>query len=134
MANSLTTEILADGPVNYIVKVVGVLDTSDLVATVLINPVTMSPINFGVNPTQFKIDRIVFAVENGLEVRLQWDATAPIYVMDLTGTGHQEYKSFGGLTNNAGAGKTGQLLISTQGWTAAAILSFSAVIECIKQP
>jgi len=34
--------------------------------------------------------------------------------------------------NNAGAGVTGKILLSTQGWVVAAILSFTLELELIK--
>jgi len=212
MANLVTTEILADGPKYYIVKVVGVIDTSDIAATgtigtagvtttgsavvtftagalvptvgqyvtatggtgtgipagayvlsiqsatqitlnvpvvtggtgwtitgtagaiVVVDPSQMQQISAVSVPTKCKINRLVFTVEPLLELRLWWEATAPVYITDLTGAAHQEFESIGGLTNNAGSGITGHITMTSQGWSASAVLSFNVVIECVKQP
>jgi hypothetical protein len=43
-----------------------------------------------------------------------------------------DHRNFGGLVNNAGAGVTGKITATTQGWADAAILSFTIVIEMVK--
>lgn len=209
MANSVTYQTLVDGPLDCVIKIVGILDTSDVSATgtlgasasaattsgsknitftaggltptigqivtgtgipsgtyvvsfttttaVLSNAATATNTGLtltlsagavvAVDPaalaamdntnqqyaTQVRIDRIIYTVEEGLEVRLQWDATAPVYIVDLVKAGHQELREFGGLQNNAGAGKTGRILLSTQGWSASATLNFSLILHMKKQ-
>lgn len=133
MANSLTTQVLVDGPRNVVIKVVGILDTSDLAATAIADPATLSAINpNGQLASQLRIDRIVYTVEEGLDVRLTWDATSPVYIIDLVKAGHQEFKRTGGLVNSAGAGKTGKIMVATEGWTAG-VHEFSLVLELVKQ-
>lgn len=204
MANSFTYQILEDGPRNHVIKVVGILDTADVLLSA--SPITAaitngSPIvtyattaalvvkmritgtgipansyiisiNAGVSftinnnatvtnalasltpggavlfdpsalskvddwgtglATQGRIDRAVFTVENPLECRLYWDATAPSIITDISGAAHQEFYKFGGLQNDAGAGKNGMILLATQGWSTSAILSFNLVLEIVKQ-
>ncbi len=135
MANNLTTQIVADGPKNFIVKVVGILDTSDVAPTAIITPSTMSSMT-GRNqdfPTQVRIDDIDFAIQEGLSVRFEWDATAPVYALDLVKTGNKNFVGDGGLQNNAGTGKTGNVLLSTQGWTTGSIMNFTCTLRCVKQ-
>lgn len=135
MANSVSTQILEDGPRNTIIKVAGVLDTSDLASTVIADPATL----FGMDNTgnvkaaKLKIKRIVHNIEDGLACNLLWDATTPVLIEALTGRGDMKLQDFGGLVNNAGAGVTGKINLTTQGWSAGAILSFSLVLELTKQ-
>ena len=134
MANSVTTQVLVDGPRNYVIKVDGVLDTSDVSVATLIDPATLSPIDvFGQLPSTVRIDRIFFDVEDTLAVTLWWDATADVRIADLAGRGKMQARQYGGLTNNAGAGKTGKVLYSTQGWASGTTLSFTLTLECVKQ-
>ncbi len=134
MANQLTTQILADGPKNFIVKIVGILDTSDVAPVAIILPATTSSMTGRPQdtPNQMRIDDIDFAVQEGLSVRLEWDATAPVYALDLVKTGNKNFRD-GGLQNNAGAGKTGNILLSTQGWATGSIMNFSLTMKCVKQ-
>lgn len=134
MANSVTIQLLEDGPRNVVVKFEGVLDTSDLASTVVIAPATLSPIDsFGNPPAQLRIDSVQYTVEDLLSVNLFWDATTPVRIEEFVGRGVQKPFYFGGLTNNAGAGKTGKITATTQGWVAGAVLSFTLIIKMVKQ-
>ena len=42
MANSFTTQVISQGPNNYIIKLTGVLDASDLASTVAVDPSTFT--------------------------------------------------------------------------------------------
>ena len=135
MANDVTIQTILDGPRNAVIKVSGVLDTSNLAQQVLIDPAALCGIDNTGNSKAAKllINKITHNVEDALAVNLWWDATTPVRIEDLSGRGMQDHKHFGGLTNNAGAGVTGKILIATQGWTAGAILSFSVTLELKKQ-
>jgi hypothetical protein len=131
MANVLTTQILEDGERNTVVHVTGLLDTSDLAATIIVD---VSALSERVPPaTQLRIDKIEFAVEDTLTVNVLWDATADVTAASLVGRGCFKWKDTGGLINNAGAGKTGDIFVSTQGWAASAILAFTFTLYCVKQ-
>ena len=135
MANSVNTQIIQDGPRNVVIKVEGILDTANLASQVLVDPAALAGMdNTGaVKAKGLILDRIQFAIEDGLECRLAWDATAPTWIVELTGRGTEKYDRFGGLPNNSGAGRTGKILLSTEGWAAAKILSFTLVLTLKKQ-
>lgn len=136
MANSTTTQILIDGPRNVVVKFEGVLDTSDLSTTTVLDPALLTSM-LSSDPnrlaTKLRIDYIECNVEDGLSVNLFWDATTPVRIEELTGRDVYNYKCFGGLQNNAGAtGFTGKITATTEGW-GSGIKSFSLLITCVKQ-
>ena len=134
MANLLTTQILVDGPRNTVIKVAGVLDTSDLAQTIIVQPSTLwQSNNKDIVNTKARIKQITYNVEDTLSVNLFWDATTPLLIEELVGRGKMDYHHYGGLVNNAGAGVTGNILLATQGWAASALLSFTCMIELIKQ-
>lgn len=126
MANSVTYQTMIDGPRNTVVKIAGVLDTSDLASTIIIDPANFSPV-----PTQFRIDHVDYAISDQLELRLQWDATTPVDILPLAGRGRMSFWNFGGLHNNAGAGKTGKISLLTKGW-ASGTQTFTLVLEMVK--
>ena len=135
MANSVTTSIVVDGPRNCVIKVEGILDTSDLASQVLVDPAALVGMdNTGlVKALGLIVNRIQYSVEDTLEVRLAWDATTPARLVELTGRGTEKYERFGGLTNNSGAGRTGKILISTEGFQLATFKSFTLILELKKQ-
>ncbi len=127
MANSVLTQILLDGTRNAVMKVTGVLDTSDVSSTTIVDPASFAPL-----PAGFRIDHIDYSVSDQLELVLSWDATAPVVIMPLAGRGKLSFSSFGGLQNNAGAGKTGKIFLATTGYTSGTQV-FSLVLELVKQ-
>lgn len=135
MANSVNTQVLLDGPRNCVLKVEGILDTSDLSSQVLIDPATLAGMDFSGTQKALGliVERIQFSIEDTLEVRLAWDATTPQRMVELQGRATEKYERFGGLINNSGAGRTGKILISTQGWAASAVLSFTLILTMKKQ-
>lgn len=134
MANSVNIQTILDGPRNVVVKVEGILDTSDLASTTLVDPALLFPMDSQnqVKAKHLRLYTIHYIVEDGLEVRLAWDATTPVRIEQLTGRGKSCFRHFEGIPDNSGAGSTGKVLISTEGWSAAKILSFSVVCEFAK--
>ena len=136
MANSVQIQTLVDSERNLVVKLVGILDTSNVSLTDLIDPATVASVNAsGLNsqkPTKVAIKKVTYDVEDGLAVNLYWDATADVPIWRFVGRGFVMGEHIGFLQNNAGAGVTGKVLYDTDGYTSGS-LSFSLLIECIKQ-
>ena len=80
--------------------------------------------------TQVYIEQIK-AVTSGLDVDILWDATTPEPCLLLTGDSGVSYdfRAVGPLTNNAGAGKTGNILFSTNGASAGSSYSVTLVMR-----
>lgn len=135
MANSVNIQTILDGPRNCVVKVEGILDTSDLSPQTLVDPALLTGMdNTGtVKALDLQVGRVQYNVEDLLEVRLSWDATTATRLAEFTGRGTEKYERFGRLTNNSGAGRTGKILIATEGWSAGKVLSFTLIIELVKQ-
>lgn len=135
MANFTNIQILVDGPRNVVVKLDGILDTADITSTVVVDPALLSALdNNGTLPTRLVLDKVSYNVETGLAVNLYWDATTPLLISSLVTSGDDlEFKEFGGLYNNAGAGVTGKITYTTQGWSSGTILSFNVILEMRKR-
>lgn len=134
MANLFSTQLLLDGPRNTVIKCEGVLDTADLPPTVVADPALL----FGwdntglVKAAKLSITKVIFNVEDGLEVRLAWEAPTPTRIEQFTGRGKADYAFFGGLENNA-TNPTGRITLATEGWKAAANYSFTLILHLEKQ-
>ena len=135
MANTVAIQTILDGPRNAVVKVTGTLDTSDLANFVIADPAVMQGVdNTGaLKAAKLRLVRSEFFIKDTLEVSLLWDATVPVVIETLTGRGKLDAKDYQGLTNNAGAGVTGKILLNTQGWVASAVLFFTIVLHLEKQ-
>lgn len=139
MANAVTVQTIVDGPRNSVIKVVGVLDTSDVAYAAIIDPATLVGIdNTGaLKAATFRVKGLTYSVQDLLEVRLWWDATTPILMEALAGRGTMPnaIAEYGGLVNNAlnptpQPGVTGKIGLSTQGWVG--VLSFTLILELVK--
>lgn len=133
MANSTTIQTLVDGPRNTILKLDGLLDTSDQGSTIIVDPATLSDYNInGVKATKLRINKINFDVEDGLDVELFWDASSPVRIGNFVGRGKVDAWRYGGIVNNA-TSPTGKITLQTQGWSTGAIFSYTIVLELVKQ-
>lgn len=102
---------------------------------VVVDPAVLSQIDTArnINASKLAIKKITYNVEDTLSVNLYWDATTPVRIEEIVGRGKMDFYKGQPLQNNAGAGVTGRILAATQGWATSAILSFSLIIEMVKQ-
>ena len=135
MANATSVTILQDGPKNTRVLFQGVLDTSDLGSTTVVDPALLSDLGpfTGMKAGALRIDKVDYDVEDLLEVRLFWDATTPVRISGLTGRGTIDNDRFKDWNNTKASGWTGKITATTQGWVASAVLSFSITLTLTKQ-
>jgi hypothetical protein len=128
MANSVNIQTILDGPRNVVVKVEGILDTSDQASMTLVDPALLANMDSQnqVKAKHLRLYTLHYIVEDGLEVRLAWDATTPVRIAQLTGRGRECYKHFDGLPDPVAAGSTGKVLLSTEGWSG--VKSFTLVV------
>jgi hypothetical protein len=126
MANTLNNQIIIDGPRNAVVKVTGVLDTSDLALTTIVLPANFSPV-----PPKFRLYHVDYSITDQIELQLQWQGTPNQVMMPLAGRGRMSFVDFGGLTDNA-ASPTGAIQLLTTGW-ASGIQVFTLVLELVKE-
>lgn len=125
--STVSTQILNDGARNATIKFSIVADITELTDALLVDVSALSG-----SFTEVKILGIQAGLE-GFGAQLLWDATVNVAALDIPATEDfdQEYRKFGGLINNAGAGKTGNILISTSG--AAVGLTGTGILELRKR-
>lgn len=119
-----SNQTLIDGVKNVVTKHVSAWETADESAVVKVDVSALQGA-----PTRVKIKRIHYNV-NGMIVRLLWDATSDVTVLDLQGDGCMDFSTFGGLYNNAGAGVTGDISLTTVGGASGD--SYSIILEMEK--
>lgn len=126
MANTVTSQTLLDGDRNLVMLFTGLLDTSNEARNVKVDVSTFVPA-----ATKVRVDCIRHLVSPGLIVILDWDATTPVRFACLTGYDEVEARCFGGLQNNAGAGVTGDIYLTTAGY-ASGTLAYQVILEMTK--
>jgi hypothetical protein len=126
MADAVTTQILFQGTKRAIIKFTNLSDGTGESA---VKKVDVSALTGA--PASVQINKIWFTT-TGMAVRMLWDATTDVlaFVIGADKSGHLDFSSFGGITNNAGTGVTGDLLFTTAGHTNGD--SYSIILEIIK--
>ena len=111
MSIATTVQTLHDGERNLVMHLTGVSDGSG--SETLVKKVDVSELTPACETVRVK--KIAGSVDFGV-VELWWDALVPVKFAELSGTVDLDYSFVGGLTNHAGGGKTGDMLLSTVGF------------------
>lgn len=127
MANSLVTQTLVDGDKNVVVLCLGTLDTSNLASTLVIDVSALAPA-----ATDLLIEKLSWSVSSGLQLLLWWDATTDDLAFAAHDAADAEFCRFGGLKNPRSTGWTGDLNLTTLGYSAGTV-TFSLLIEATKR-
>jgi hypothetical protein len=112
MANTLTTQQILDGSRNIQLKVYIQGDGSGDLSKETLFDVS----DWTYATTENKLMEIEYNLI-GFSATLYWDATTDVPFMDLSADypARQKFCAVGGLVNNGGSGRTGNILISTKG-------------------
>ena len=131
MADAVETQDILDGERLYIAKFTNISDGTGETGALKIDVSTLAPSSFSKACDGVKINKI-WVQTLGMGVDILWDATTDVLCESVPADVLYKmcYDEFGGLPNNAGAGKTGDVLFSTVG--AAAGDRYTIIIEAIK--
>ena len=130
MADAVTSQTIFDGTRRAVLKFTNISDGTGETGALKVDVSTLTT-NYGAPCTGVSIERIE-AVTVGMGVDILWDATADALCMTLGADQFFtfDFTRFSGLTNNAGAGKNGDILFTTIG--AAAGDRYTILLELIK--
>ena len=119
MADAVTSQTLADGPKTAVMKFTNVSDSGGESAVTKVDVSALSASADGDTCTGVTIERIWWQCI-GMKVQILWDASSDAFCIELgeNQSGSHDYSVFGGLTNNAGSGKTGYINFTTVGASA----------------
>ena len=120
MADAVTSQTLVDGDKNAVLKFTNVSDGSGESAVKKVDVSALATNVRGEACTRATIEKIWWQC-NGMKVKILFDATTDAFCIELgeNQSGHHDYSSFGGLTNNAGSGITGDIMFTTVGHSSA---------------
>lgn len=117
MANTVQVQTIQDGPKFSVIKV---YIASDGAAGELTDQLIYDISTFAGAATDCSIVKM-WASTTGCAFNLEWDATTDVPIINFPSDRAEDFcfEKFGGLPNNAGTGKTGDILLNTTGFTAA---------------
>lgn len=121
MADAVTSQVLHDGPQNLIMRFTNVSDATGEAAVPKVDPSTVQPYAVSGHgqprrPTELRIEKIAFKTF-GMSVEILWHATADVraFLIPESSADEIDFEPMGGLSNNAGAGKNGNIKFTTVG-------------------
>ena len=120
MADTVATQTLQDGEKMVVQKFTNVSDGTGESAVVKVDVSALSKNARGQSCTGVTIEKIWWQCI-GMKVQILFNASTNVFCIELgeNQSGYHDYTSFGGLTNNAGSGKDGDVLFTTVGHTSA---------------
>jgi len=120
MADAVTTQTIQDGERNLVMRFTNVSDGSGESAVTKVDVSALEKDTDGNSCTGVAIEQIWWQCI-GMKVQILWDATTDAFCIELgeNQSGNHDYRVFGGLTNNSGSGKTGDLNFTTVGHSSA---------------
>lgn len=134
MANSLDIQIAEEGPRNAVVKLTGVLDTSNISETpaiALADFQNNDPANLVL--VGLRMDMLEYSIGQGLEVQLAWNSGTPQQIFPLAGRGRIFAWSYGGfIPDQTLTGYDGSINLYTTGYVPNTVQNFTIVMELIK--
>jgi hypothetical protein len=132
MADAVASQTIQDGERTAVMRFTNVSDGTGESAVVKVDVSALAANSAGQSCTEVAIQRIYWATV-GMSVKLDFDATANALLVGLPAdsTGDEYYDNFTAIPNNAGSGKTGDVLITTTGHSSGD--TYSIILEMIKK-
>tara|TARA_B100000963_G_C22562086_1_gene641858 strand:+ start:625 stop:1041 length:417 start_codon:yes stop_codon:yes gene_type:complete len=122
MADAVTSQTLIDGDRYAVMKFTNISDGTGESAVTKVDVSALQPLASNTAAqktcTGVAIEKIWWQCI-GMKVRILFDASHDVMAIELgeNQSGNHDYSVFGGLTNNAGGGKTGDINFTTIGHT-----------------
>jgi len=131
MADAVTSQTIIDGERNCVMKFTNVSDGTGESAVAKVDVSALSSNSAGKACSEVRIMRVSHAIV-GMSVQIFFNASTNVIAMELaeSSNGHMDFKSFGGMPNNAGSGKNGDILFTTKGHSSGD--TYSIVLEMVK--
>lgn len=133
MPNVVTQKTIVNGSKKTVVHIAVDSDGSEETALVVYDSSALATEAGIVDPLNCKIKKVTISSSSlTAQMKLLFDATTDVLAVAIPSgvAGVQDFKSFGGIKNTAGTGKTGDILLTTLGLAAGD--SFTLVLEVDK--
>jgi hypothetical protein len=131
MADAVSTQVILDGERLYIAKFTNVSDGTGESAVTKVDVSTLARNSFNLACDGVKLNKI-WAQTDGMGVTILWDADTDVVCETVPQNAiyTASYNDFGGISNNAGTGKTGDVAFTTVGATSGD--RYTLILEFIK--
>ena len=116
MADAVTSQTIIDGVKTVVQKFTNISDGTGESAVAKVDVSALATGPDGETCTGVSIEKIWWQCI-GMKTRLFFDASTDAFIIELgeNQSGYHDYSGFGGVTNNAGSSKTGDIVFTTVG-------------------
>ena len=131
MADTVTSQTILDGERNCVMKFTNVSDGTGESAVAKVDVSALAANAAGTACSEVRVLRISHAVV-GMSIQLFLNASTNVLLAELaeSSNGHMDFSEFGGIPNNAGSGKNGDILFTTKGHSSGD--TYSITLEMVK--
>ena len=132
MADAVTSQTIIDGSKTAVLKFTNVSDGSGESAVTKVDVSALSSNSIGQSCTGASIRKIWWQCI-GMKVQILFDASTDVLAIELgeNQSGYHDYSHFGGIPNNAGSGKTGDIQFTTVGHASGD--TYTVIIQVAKE-
>ena len=123
MADAVTSQTLVDTTKRAVIKLTNLSDGNGESSVKKVAVSALTSHSDGTACSRVTIDQIWYDI-GGMRVALEWNASSNVVAIVLGGSaaagnvqGHMDFRSFGGIKNNAGGGINGDIDLTTNGHT-----------------
>ncbi|MGA0172013.1 MAG: hypothetical protein ACO3NL_00030 [Phycisphaerales bacterium] len=133
MADAVSSTTIIDGTHKAVIQLTSLSDGTGESAVTKIDVSALAARDDGTACSGVIIEKVYHSIIGFTQVQLLWAATANTIALGLSqdSNGHMDFSTFGGLVNTSGAGKTGDIKLTTLG--AAANDNYVIVLELLKK-
>lgn len=133
MGNIVEKQIVEEGPRNAVVKITGVLDTSDINEVSVIKPLDFSNNDPRAVLKGFRVDTVLYSIGQALDLVLSWNGATPQQITPLARSGKIDVHCDGGfLPDETRTGYDGSLNLVSNGYPAGTIQNFTLTLRLVK--
>ena len=133
MADAVTSQTLIDGARTTVMAFTNVSDGNGESAVAKVDASSLQgmagPGGSSVS-TDIRISQVWYSVD-GMNVDILWNASTNVLALSLFSDGHLDFRSFGGLQNNAASGRDGDILFTTRNHSSGD--TYSIILELTKK-
>lgn len=134
MANSVLTSIELDGKRRAVARIVGVLDTEDLVYAPAVSLGAVSNNSATQTLQGFAVESISFDGTPGLVIQLAWNSATPQLIAGMDTKADFNFRDTSNPSANQNVpGYDGSLNVSSKGYIPGTVMTFTLVLSLIKR-
>lgn len=133
MANTLERQITLDGYRNVVVKLTGVIDTSDVIVMPALSLSDLVTNEQRLTLWGLRANAVTWSLSDGLEIAIEWNGTVPQQMWQLSGRGKACADGYGGYNPDPlRTGYDGSINLRTMAYGAGTISNYMVLLEFVK--